>query len=224
MDNHSLRPDRPFQHPLPGRPGRRLRIADEAAETELEIASALTFALRVREPYTHVVEHSARVTMLVDWIAPAVGLDSGEQEDLRRAARLHEMGMAAVPLELLLKRSPLSRQELERIRAQAWIGAEIARATHEPRTARLIENQYVDHSELRRRVPEGSRDLLLAGVLRVADVIDAILHPRPYQEPHPREYCLGVLRHGTGSKFHPGAVDPLLGEGALHCFESIGYA
>lgn len=189
------------------------RGLDEAAdETELEMMSALTFALRVRDPHLRIVSHCTRVTVLVDRLADDVGLDPQGREDVINAARLHEIGMITVPVELVLKAGMLTPRELERVRRQAAVGAEIVAATHEPRTARIIRNQYLDFEDLRGLVPEASQDVLLSGILRVADVVDAILNPRPYQEPHPRDYCKAVLERGAGTRFHPRVVAPLLEE------------
>lgn len=202
----------PWSRPPPDAPETPRDLDQAADETELEMMSALTFALRVRDPHLRIVRHCTRVTMLVDRLAEDVGLDPQGRADVINAARLHEIGMITVPVELVLKAGMLTSSELDRVRRQATVGAEIVSATHEPRTARVIRNQYLDFEDLRLLVPEGSQDVLLSGILRVADVVDAILNPRPYQEPHPRDYCRAVLERGAGTRFHPLVVAPLLEE------------
>jgi putative two-component system response regulator len=181
----------------------------ETVETQLEMASALNFAIEIRNPRLGFVEHCTRVTRLVDRLATEVGLDGDDFVALRSAAQLHEIGMIAVPPELIDSPGPLTDVELDRVRAQSWIGAEIVRATHGFRTARLIETQYSDFEQLRREHPEGSRDILLAGILRVADVFDTMTHPRPYQKNLPGGRRSQVLMDGIGTKFHPVVVDTL---------------
>lgn len=195
------------QPPVPDAPSGAERLTDE---TELEMMCALTFSLRVRDPYLGLVKHCTRVAMLVDRLADALELDDEARDDVRAAARLHEIGMVAVPLELVYRAGRLTTSELDRVRRQAEVGAEIVATTHEPRTARVIRNQYLDFEALEREVPRGSEDLLLSGILRVADVVDAILNPRPYQSAHPRGYCKAVLERGAGTRFHPTVVAPLL--------------
>lgn len=197
------------QTPVSDAPRGGERLADD---TELEMMCALTFSLRVRDPYLGLVNHCTRVAMLVDRLADALELDDDARDDVRAAARLHEIGMIAVPLELVYRAGRLTPRELDRVREQAAVGAEIVATIHEPRTARVVRNQYLDFDELKREVPQGSQDVLLSGILRVADVVDAIMNPRPYQAPHPRGYCKTVLERGAGTRFHPSVVAPLLQE------------
>jgi HD-GYP domain-containing protein (c-di-GMP phosphodiesterase class II) len=182
---------------------------DALAEVELEMSCALSYALELRETTVQVQEHSLRVMRLACAIAELVAVGEGDLQSLRKGATLHEIGMVAVPPELLTRASGLSREELERVRSHAKIGAEIVRATHGTATARLVERQYDDYFALRRATLD-SRELLLAGILRVADVYDAMTAPRPYQRPAPAEDKQLVLRGGSGSKFHPAAVHALL--------------
>jgi response regulator RpfG family c-di-GMP phosphodiesterase len=113
--------------------------------------------------------------------------------------------MVGVPGDLLTRRAKLSSDELARVRAQARVGAEIVRASHDFATARLIERQYDDYIEIRQTTVD-SREVLLSGLLRVADVYDAMTAPRPYQPPLPEAQWRQVLQLGSGSKFHPAAV------------------
>jgi two-component system, cell cycle response regulator len=176
---------------------------DALAATEELMKTTLGDAVRGCDPLLEIVSHSARVASLVDWLAAELDLPEEDREVLRLAATLHEVGMVAVPPEILDKPAPLSGEELEQVRAQAWIGANVVRLTHSQRAARLIRYQYCDYDELRGHFPADSPDLLLAGVLRVADVFDAMCYPRPYQRNLTDEYRTAVLRGGMGTKFHP---------------------
>lgn len=171
----------------------------------------MTFArtLEMRATTSQIVAHSQRVADLVGAIAELVEVPPAEQERLRLAAQLHEIGMVGVPSDLLTRQTRLSPAELESVRAQARVGAEMVRVSHHPETARLIERQYDDYRYLRRSTLD-SRELLLAGILRIADVYDAMVAPRPYQEPVPEARRRQVLRIGSGTKFHPAAVFALL--------------
>lgn len=185
-------------------------------DTQVDLAAALTFSLYGVEPRLHVARHCARVARLVSRLARAAGVEGEDYRALVRAAQLHEIGMIAVPVELLENPAPLPAEQLARVRAQAWIGAEIVRKTEDDLTAWLIRHQYTDYQELMERFPESSRELLLAGLFRVADVMDAITEPRPYQKRLPEERRRDVLFSGLGTRFHPGAVHSLLqlGSGA----------
>jgi len=184
-------------------------VRTELSEVELEISCALNFALELRETRAQIVEHSSRVTAIASEIGQILTTREGELQSLRTAARLHEIGMVAVPTELLTRAARLSTSELDRVRTHATIGAEIVAPIHGPATARIIEHQYTDYTALRETLSD-EREILLAGILRVADVYDAMTSPRPYQPPVAEERWRRVLRAGSGTKFHPAAVYALL--------------
>src|SRR5688500_4358442 len=210
-------------HYLTPWPPRRSRLEPTTRPKEMdfdvegELAAALSLALERRETSSYIVGHSSRVAKLACSIAELVELRTSEMDALRMASQLHEIGMIGVPSDLLLRPSRLTPVELQRVRSQASIGAEIVKSTHGTTAARLIERQYTDYAELRRSTVD-SRELLLAGILRVADVFDAMVDPRPYQEPVPEERWRQVLRVGSGSRFHPAAVYAI-----LHLIRSPAY-
>lgn len=175
-------------------------------ETAFRLGNTLVIALDSRDPELELIAHSARVSRMTEKLAHVVGVSEEECELLRRAAQLHEIGMISVPLELVRRPAPLRKDELERVRAQAAVGAEIVRTIHDRRASRLIAYQYEDHVTLATESDVGSGDLLLTGILRLADVLDAMSHPRPYQPPAGIEEQAEVLRAGAGTRFHPLAV------------------
>lgn len=182
----------------------------EVLDTQMEMSSALMYAVEMREHQMHTVSHSARVAMTARWLAEEVGVRGDDLYDVQYAARMHEVGMIAVPAKLVRKKGPLTPQELARIRAQARIGAEIARTMRRPLAALMIEHQYTDYQTLERKFSRGSREFLLIGILRVADVFDAMQRPRPYQSALPEDRRMEILRAGSGTKFHPDAVEALI--------------
>lgn len=181
-----------------------------ASDVQLEMGSALVFGLEQRNARLRFIEHCARVSELVGRLADAFSLHESERADLTAAAQLHEIGMISVPAELVETPEPLDDASLARLRSQASVGAEILRPTHSSRTCMLVEQQYTDFDEIRLRFRPGSRELLLAGILRAADVLDTMLHPRPYQADLDPTVTTQILRGGRGTNFHPQAVESLL--------------
>jgi putative two-component system response regulator len=177
--------------------------------TYLAIASALTFGLEARNARLRFVEHCARVADLADHVAAELGVEEDARGVLGAAAQLHEIGMISVPAAVLEAPTRLDPQDRALIREHAAVGAEIVRATHSERTARLVEHQYTDFARLQQVFPDDV-DLLLAGILRAADVFDAVTHPRPYQDRLRPTHRERILVQGSGSRFHPRAVEVLL--------------
>ena len=205
---HRMFGDQPRQTP----PQEELeRAADEAS---LAVASALMVALERRDDEMGFSAHSARVALLADRIATLLDLDEPLRALLRHTALIHEVGMIGVPAELINKRGILTPDELAQIHHQAEIGAAIAEATCGPLAATVIRHQYDDYASLRDRLGDDPAALLLAGILRTADVVDAISQPRPYQPPLPPATRRNLLRAGAGSRFDPAAVDAYLSTAA----------
>lgn len=187
-----------------------LQARIRAGNAQLEMGTALISGLERRNMRLGFIEHCARVATLVDRVADTFFLTDAERADLSAAARLHEIGMIAVPAELIESPAPLDEMALARLRAQATVGAEMLRPTRTTRTCMLVENQYTDFDEIRLRFRAGSREVLLAGILRAADALDTMLHPRPYQADLDPALPPLILRGGRGKHFHPQAVESLL--------------
>jgi putative two-component system response regulator len=177
--------------------------------TYLAMASALAFGLEERNAGLRFVEHCSRVADLAGHVAAELGVREDARELLDAAARLHEIGIISVPAAILEAPTRLHPEDRALIREHAAVGARIVRATHSERTARLIEHQYTDFALLRQVFPDDV-DLLLAGILRAADVFDAVTHPRPYQDRLRSTHRERILVQGSGSRFHPAAVEVLL--------------
>lgn len=174
------------------------------------MVQTLSHALQAREPQLQIVEHCSRVAAVACRLADSIGLADDEIDSIRTAALLHEIGMIAVPPELVRKAGPLTLAELQRVRSQAAIGAEIVRDVHPPIVSKLVRHQYDDYLELLRQKGQDSRELLMAGILRAADVLDATSHPRPYQLALSQERQLEILQAGTGIRFHPAVMEVLM--------------
>lgn len=177
--------------------------------TYLAMASALTFGLEARNGRLLFVEHCTRVAGLAGHVAAELGVQAEDRDVLGAAAELHEIGIISVPAAVLEAPARLDPQDRARIREHAAVGAQIVRATHSERTARLVEHQYTDFARLQQVFPDDV-DLLLAGILRAADVFDAVTHPRPYQDRLRATHRERILVQGSGSRFHPRAVEVLL--------------
>lgn len=180
------------------------QLEQQTVKTKRAMLGSLAFGLEMTDFKLGMLEHCARVAVIAGWLGERMGLSDADGYILENAARLHEIGMISVPVEILQRSAPLTELEMALVRDQARVGAEIARAMHHPRVALLIEHQYDDYEQLREKL--SIDDLLLAGVLRVADVITAISWPRPYQDPMPARSRVEVLESGAGIRFHPLAV------------------
>ena len=150
-----------------------------AVDAALEMSSALVFGFQALDREMGLSAHAERVAAVADRMAAAEGISEPLRAVLRQAALLHEVGMIAVPRELLHGSEPLTEAEMERVHAQAEFGAAIARATCGGLAATLIRHQYDDEETLRRRLGEGTDAYRLTLLLRGADLADAVSRVRP---------------------------------------------
>jgi two-component system cell cycle response regulator len=163
-------------------------------------------ALYEREPGLRV--HVQSVAELACAVGSALGMESGDLEELRLAARLHDVGKLAVPDAVLHKPGPLDVGEWAFIKEHTVIGeriigaapawrevASIVRATHE----RWDGGGYGDGLA-------GGEIPLAARIIAVCDAFSAMTSPRAYRLPLAREAALEELRRCAGSQFDPEVV------------------
>lgn len=172
---------------------------------------AFVKAIEARDPYTE--QHSNRVTSLAIAIASAMGLSREEVDILNVAGRLHDIGKIGIRDEILLKPGRLTKEEFDIIKLHPVIGADIVaqmglwnrekqiiRAHHE----RFDGSGYPDGLAAE-KIP------LLARILSVADVYDAIASDRAYRSAMPEEKILGIMYGGAGTQFDPQVIEVFRG-------------
>lgn len=184
--------------------GAGLVSREQRSRTTRTMSRTLAFGLEVRDTELNIVEHCTLVAELCERLGRVMQISEADAYILETAARIHEIGMFTIPASLLKRAAALTPEELARVRSQARISAEIAATMHHPRVVELIEHQYDDYAELAGKLDE--KNLLLAGILRVADIIAAVTRPRPYTTGLPWEGRARLLQSGAGTRFHPAAV------------------
>lgn len=185
------------------------RLDEQLRRAQWEAVEALALALEARDPYMR--GHCERVAAWCRALGRRLQLGEADLERLEQAARVHEIGKLATPLELLQKPEALSAAELAAVRDHARVGAQILRALPSLRElAPLVETQYVDYRDLPAFFSPCEPVFLQASVLRVADTIDAMASPRAFRAAVPRREQICALRRGAGTRFHPDVVEAAL--------------
>ncbi len=153
-------------------------------------------------------DHVGEVVETATVVGEAMGIQGEKLEELRLAARLHDVGKLAIPDSVLQKPGPLDVNEWafikehtligERILAAApgWQGvAAVVRATHESWDGA----GYPDGLS-------GTDIPLAARIVAVSDAYSAMTSKRPYRLPLGREQALAELRRFAGTQFDPEVV------------------
>ncbi|MBP7146214.1 MAG: HD domain-containing protein [Acidobacteria bacterium] len=187
------------------------RLIATLARVNWETLEALALAVDAKSPWT--AGHSHRVTRLALLVAKALRMPPREIETLHRAGLLHDIGKIGVPPHVLDKPGRLTDQEFCAMREHVTIGARIL----EPLSAFRDVVPAARHHHERydgRGYPDrlaGEQIPLLARVLAVADVYDALASDRPYRPAWERRRVLAYLRENSGTQFDPVVVEAFLG-------------
>lgn len=177
------------------------------SDTQITLA-ALTDILELRDPYT--AFHSERVSIYSVAIARCVQIMSAsELATLERAARIHDIGKAAVRDAVLLKTGPLTEGERHSIELHSSIGADLITRMHAYRECvELIRHHHErwDGGGYPSRLI-GDRIPLGARIMAVADSLDAMTTDRPYRKALSFDEAKDEIRRNRNTQFDPDIVD-----------------
>ena len=181
---------------------------EELEEAKVEILERLARAADFRDESTYA--HTTRVGELSARIARRLGMSDTEVEQIRIAARLHDIGKIGVSDSILLKPGPLGPAEFMAQERHTIIGANILSGSRFP-TMRLAESIALTHHEAwdGTGYPNGlaGDEIPIAGrIVAVADVFDALTHARPYKAAWSVDAGLAEISAQSGYKFDPRVV------------------
>jgi putative two-component system response regulator len=152
---------------------------------ELENVEAVLFSLALsveaRDPYTE--GHCARLSRYSADLGRHLKLDEESIVALQRGGVLHDLGKVSIPDEILKKGSDLTPAEWEVMKQHPVRGEEICKPLKSLRRVLPIIRNHHEHWD-GTGYPDGLRghDIpLLARILQVVDVYDALRTERPYK-------------------------------------------
>jgi putative two-component system response regulator len=172
----------------------RLKEYTDELESAESILKSLAMTIDARDPYTD--GHCERLSKLAVALGTALGLSKDELSALDRGGYLHDIGKIGIPDSILLKPTRLTPDEFELIKQHTIIGD---RLCGELRSLRLVRQIVRHHHEVLdgSGYPDGLRgdDVpLLAQIVGVVDLYDAVTSSRPYRDALPPEHAFGELR------------------------------
>ena len=153
--------------------------------------------------------HAERVSAFAALIANGIGLSRDETTTTVRAARLHDIGKIALPIEILRQRSPLAADQRRLLQTHPERGAAILHSLNAD--ASIVDAIRYHHV----RFDAGGHDLKPTGnvprsarVLAVADVYDAMTSSEVLPAL-PEDVALERMRGFRGGQLDPVCVDAL---------------
>jgi putative two-component system response regulator len=184
----------------------------ELREADLDVANRLASVSEYRDYPDH--RHVQRVGRIAALLASAVGQPEDEVALMRYAAPLHDIGKVAVPESILLKPGALTKEEADVVKAHTTTGARMLSGSRSPilqmaEEIALYHHENWDGSGYTRDL--SGDDIPLSGrIVAVADVFDALTHPRPYKQPWTTDQAITWMESMRARKFDPGVLDALL--------------
>jgi putative nucleotidyltransferase with HDIG domain len=175
-------------------------LADAVAQNRTALV-ALT-AMRNYDNYTFT--HMVNVSILTMGQARALGIEGRLLREFGLSALMHDIGKVRTPKEILNKPDKLTDDEFVIMRRHVVDGAEILRRTPEmPILAPVVAFEH--HLRMDGTgYPFGAKraTLNVATMLAsISDVYDAMRSQRAYQQAHPTDRILAVLKRNDGAQF-----------------------
>jgi len=193
-----------------------LQQLESAFMSTVEVATNLS---ELRDPYT--AGHERRVAELAVAIASELGLSARQQEGLRVAGLLHDVGKITIPSEILSKPGRLSAIEYQLIKEHARASYNVLKKVEFPwpvAEVALQHHERIDGSGYPQGL-KGDAILFEARILAVADVVEAMASYRPYRQALGITQALAEIERGRGSIYDANVADA-----CLKLFRDKGYA
>lgn len=157
--------------------------------------------------------HLQRMSLYSKVLAEAIGMTAYEAEIIELAAPLHDIGKIGIPDHILLKKGPLSVDEMTTMRKHPQMGYEILQDSPSKYLQKGGEIALAHHEKF-----DGSgypfglmgHDIpLSARIVAIADVFDALTSTRPYKKAWSMEHAFDYLNEQRGKHFDPELVQAM---------------
>lgn len=182
-----------------------LYLDKEILDTQNEVIETLSEIVESRSKET--ANHVKRVAEFSYYLAKKSGLSEEESLTLKYAAPLHDVGKIGIPDNILLKPGKLDDDEFAIIKSHAAIGYSILEKSKRPilKAAAIVAHEHhekYDGTGYPRGLKE--REIHLYGrIVAIADVFDALSHPRCYKLAWTQEDAVRYMHDHKGSHFDP---------------------
>ena len=154
---------------------------------------SLALTIETRDAYTE--GHCRRLSDYAVALGRQLALPEADLDALRSGGILHDIGKVAIPDVVLLKRGPLTRDEFEIMKQHTVIGERLCGKVGSLNRVRPIVRHH--HERLDGTgYPDGLRNEaipLLAQIVGVVDVFDALTTDRPYRRAVTHEEACAEL-------------------------------
>jgi putative nucleotidyltransferase with HDIG domain len=177
--------------------------AKESDSPNIEFLEVLAETIETKDRFMR--GHARRVSVYAGLLADRLNLSARDQEQVRIAAFLHDLGKVGVPTDLLLRPGALEAAERVIVEEHPVIGARLVKPLDIPTPVSLAirhHHEWWDGSGY----PDGlagEEIPLLARIISVVDAYDAMACDRPHRKALTRPALLTELERFAGVQFDP---------------------
>lgn len=205
------------------------RQLDVLEQSYLLVVQAWGESIESQDLYT--AGHCARVADYTTRLAAAIGFSGRDLNWIRMGAFLHDVGKARLPASMLKKPGTLDDREWEEMRAHTVVGDQIVAELDFPYDLRPMVRSHHERWD-GAGYPDGlsgENIPLIARVLCIADVYDAMTTDRSYRSAFAQEEALRIMEREAGKMLDPhvfGVFKSVITNGTLTTSgpQSLNYA
>ncbi len=170
----------------------------------IQMIEIIANAMEINDSYTH--QHNNLVADYALSLAKAIGFEDTHAVEV--AGKLHDIGKIAIPYHILNKPGRLTNEEYEIIKKHPEEGYKIIKDTD---FNQKIKDGIRYHHEWYNGTGyplqlKGDAIPLIAQIIAIADVFDALTSDRPYRDGMSKEEAIEILLEGRGTQFNPELV------------------
>lgn len=182
----------------------------ENLEILMDIVTSMAHLIESRDPSTGA--HCINVQSIALSIGKIMELNDKDLKELSIAAILHDIGKIGIPESILNKPGRLTDFEFSIIQRHPQIGYD---AIKNIKQLQKVSEAIRDHHEHYNGegYPNGKKNeeiSMIARILTVADVFEALTSDRVYRKAMRPKQALGIIQAGKKQQFDPRVVDALL--------------
>ena len=178
------------------RVGAVVRVKRYTDDLDSAASIVTTLATMIESRDGHSEGHCYRMANYAAALGRRLNLDADDLQALRRGGMLHDIGMLAIPESVIQKTGPLDAGEFDVVKTHTTIGDSLCANLRSLQSVRPIVRHHHE-----RRDGSGYPDRLggdsiplLAQIISIVDVYDAVTTRRAYQTSISADEAIGILR------------------------------
>ena len=198
------------------------RQTESIRNLQKAIVYSMSDLIEKKDGYTGV--HTRRVSgyvaiLLRELARRGYQFTESEISRIAESSLLHDMGKIAIPDSILLKNGRLTDGEFDVMKSHSTTGADsLQKSMQFAKDDDFLKNAFVMAKHHHEKwngsgYPDGKKEKeipLLARVIAIADVYDALRSERAYKSPFSRERAKSIILEENGRQFDPELVDVFL--------------